>query len=137
MPRGVRAAVKDDGVMELVEHHITITRDPVVKIPKSVYDHELPILNLLEGEENITILESRTVKVKNLDPHAEYERLVRKYAKHENTTAVQQVYGVTAQNLADQLGLDYVPSRGARKAVEIKQSAVVNNETGEEVRELA
>jgi phosphoribosylformylglycinamidine (FGAM) synthase-like enzyme len=110
----------------LTQHTVLIIRDPMVKIPVTIFAHELPVCQLVNGEENVEIIETSQVEVTNFDLEAEYDRLMRKYAMSQ-TTAVVDIYGNNPRLLAEELGLPWQATRGARTVKKLDQSLVVDN----------
>ncbi len=84
----------------------TIERSNEVTISDTFFAHEIPILELIHGEDN--------VKVVNDDYHAielpnnatqEYQRLVTKYGE-KYRSVVDQVFRAGARDVAKELGMD-------------------------------
>lgn len=111
--------------VELTQHLVLIVRDPMVKIPKHVYDHELEILRRINGLDAVEEVSDRQVKVSNFTVEGEYDRLVRIHG----VDVVNEVYGTTPRDLADELGLPYRRQRGARVVREQAMSQQVDNES--------
>ncbi len=108
---------------------ITITRDPMTKIPKHVYQHELPLWEMLEGEDKISVEREKDVEVKDFDVEAEYDRLVRQFGQNKDGKNVAVlVYGINPTALAQELGIYYKPTVGARVARKAPQSLQVGGE---------
>lgn len=115
---------------------VKIVRDPMTHIPVEILEHELPIVNLINGgEENVVVVKSRSVEVANISAGQEFDRLLRKYERSEPRDAVRQIYGVNPRDLADEMGLPYASGRGARAARQQPQSLQV--EDGQEVDQQA
>jgi hypothetical protein len=111
----------------LTQHQILIVRDPMVKIPALIFAHELPIAQLLNGEENVEIVSTSQVEVTNFTIDEEYDRLMRKY-EMSKTAAVVEIYGNTPRLLAEELDLPYSATRGARTIKKLAQSLQIDNE---------
>lgn len=130
-------ATEDEGdKIELVELLVTIQRDPMVKIPTTIYEHELPIIQELYGEDHVEVLKRQLVRVDYFDADTEYDRLVRKYAMSQDKMIVRKVLGSNPRQLAQEAGLDYSPRSGKHKATKLAESAVVDNNDGRVVETL-
>ncbi|MFC4727145.1 hypothetical protein [Coralloluteibacterium thermophilus] len=71
---------------------VVVTRDQMAKLPTEVFEHELPILQLLHGGENkVKVVDSQTWAGDELDARTELERLRNKYDKR-NLQVVDRVY---------------------------------------------
>lgn len=125
-----KATVNEDGgdvhTIVLTQHQILIVRDPMVKIPATIFAHELPIAQALNGEENVEIVSTSQVEVSNFTIDEEYDRLMRKY-EMSKTTVVIDIYGNNPRLLAEELDLPYRASRGARTIKKLDQSLQVDN----------
>jgi hypothetical protein len=86
--------------------HVNIVRDPMVKIAAEVFEHELPILEALNGEDNIEVVSEEEVEVANFNVVDEYDRLRRKYRKLDQGVAIDAL-GRTPATLAKRLGIKY------------------------------
>ena len=106
--------------LELTQHLVTIQRpnDPMTRIPTTVFDHELPILFQIYGQDGIVVVESKIIEVANFDIEEEYARLGRKYEPKDNDNALEKVYGLDARTLAKELGLPYDSSFAAKRTRE-------------------
>lgn len=105
-----------EGVTQLVLFTVTIGRNEVTKVPTQVFQHELPILYHIYGEDLIEVVESRTqyVQVENFDVDNEFDRLQRKYDRSDaGREAIKQVYGQGSYRLAEELGIRSERPRGA------------------------
>jgi hypothetical protein len=126
-----KAAVNEAGdevhSLVLTQHQILIVRDPMVKIPATIFAHELPIAELLNGEANIEIVSTSQVEVSNFTVDEEYDRLMRKY-EMSKTNVVADVYGPNPRQLAEELDLPYRAMRGARTVKKLDQSLQIDNE---------
>lgn len=85
---------------------LTIQRSSEVTITDSFFEHEVPILELIHGEENITILQEdyHEIELPN-NATQEYQRLVTKYGE-KYRPAVDQVFRGGARDIAKKLGMD-------------------------------
>lgn len=102
-------AAKSSKEFTLIRHTITIERDVVTKIADTVYDHELPLLYEVEGDEKVEVVETVEIAVADFDVGVEYDRLLRKYEKRDKTV-VSRILGRTPMQLANQLGIRYTDS---------------------------
>lgn len=121
-------AAETQDEVELDQHVVMVTRDPMMKVPTTVLDHEIPILIALHGEENVAIVETRKVKLTNVSPGSEYDRLTSKYEKSSVAGVVQAVYGNNPSLLAEDMGLPYQRQRGARVARKAAASLFIDHE---------
>lgn len=124
----VKPEPNEDGEYSLVleMHAVLIVRDPMVKIPTEIFAHELPICQLLNGEENVEIIKTFAVEVSKFTIDAEYDRLIRKY-ELSGTNVVIEVYGKNPRLLAEEMGLPYRVQAGARTVKKLEQSLQVDN----------
>lgn len=65
---------------------VIVDRGPMEKIPTKVPAHEGPLLELVHGGmDNLKVVGEEVVEVDDIDPAAEYERLLAKYGVHPDT----------------------------------------------------
>jgi hypothetical protein len=116
-----KAPVGDTQTMTIL--HVNIVRDPMVKIAAEIFEHELPILEALNGEDNIEVVSEEEVEVANFNVVDEYDRLRRKYRKLDQGSAIDAL-GRTPATLAKRLGIAYdrdaIDRRGKRSQALIK-----------------
>lgn len=93
----------EQDIITLTEHTVLITRDPMTKIAKKVYDHELPAIRFVHSADNVEVIDSQPVKVAGFAPEAEYGRLQRKYDR-KNFKVVVPIYGHDASKIASLTG---------------------------------
>lgn len=106
---------------------VTVKRDAMTSIPVDVREHEMPILEVLHGDDAIEVVQTMVMDVPDLSVDEEYDRLLRKYAL-TRTDVVEKVYP-SRRNLADAMGVAYKVKRGAvRSAGKMPGSAVVDNQ---------
>lgn len=121
------AAPKQDTITMTVLH-VNIVRDPMVKVATEVFEHELPILEALNGEDNIEVVSEEEVEVANFNVVDEYDRLRRKYRKLDQGAAIDAL-GRTPATLAKRLGIKYerdaTERRGKRSQALIKDGGKV------------
>lgn len=83
--------------MKARKTEILITRSMFEKIPRTVYEHEIPILKEVHGEANINKNDKKFTEypVEEIDHAAEYNRLSQEYGMHPTIPmlTVQAVYG--------------------------------------------
>lgn len=116
-------------ITELKQLTVLVIRDQMAKVPTQIFEHELPILFHLFGEDGVEVDDSKTrvVEVANFIVDAEFERLQRKY-KHNNAGSVYAVYGESPRQLAEELGLrSEARSRGANRRRQEQQSTAVDH----------
>lgn len=115
--------------IELERHIVLIRSDAMTQTPTEAYDHELPILELVHGVDNIEIAagKSRLVTLENFSVDDEYDRIVRRFALSQRKEAAAEVYGGNPTLLAQELGVAYRRSRGARRAKVLTASLEVDN----------
>lgn len=107
-PNRTKTAVPGDApvvaeVLVLKELDLLITRDPMTKVPKKAYEHELPALEFIHGVENVEVLDAVSVKLSGFDPQVEYTRLVKKYDR-KNFKVIEKVYGLDGRKVAEMTG---------------------------------
>ena len=113
---------EEEGVtVELVQCQVEITRDPMMKPVTTVFAHEVLILQVVHGDDNIQILDETPVTVENFTVGGEYDRLRNKY-EAGNTGALKEVFGSNPKRLADELGLPWHGGSGARTKAKVVQS---------------
>lgn len=95
----------DQPVTTLTSVLVTIERDQMMKVAKRVFEHEIPILEQLHGEDMVSVEDGseRDVKVA-MTAEEEYDRLCRRYGK-KGEQAVHFVYGSQSGKLASETGL--------------------------------
>lgn len=95
--------------LKLVSFSLLIERDPMMKIGKRVFEHEIPILEALHGPDKIEVDENsgREEEV-TLSAEQEYERLIR--TRGEKGAEALRLIFPNASALAHELGLP-VPTR--------------------------
>lgn len=123
-------------ITTLTQLTVLVIRDQMAKVPAQVFEHELPILFHLFGEDGVEVNDSktRTVQVANFNVDAEFERLQRKY-KHNDAASVRAVYGDSARQLAEELGLkSELKSRGANRRRQEQQNMEVDHSAESETK---
>lgn len=69
---------------------VLIDRDAHVKLPTTVADYEVPILEEIYGEELISEVGSQVVEVENFDPEFAYQALITKYKGSADADAARK-----------------------------------------------
>ena len=117
------APAKAEKTMTMTVLHVNIVRDPMVKIAAEIFEHELPILEALNGPDNVEVISEEDVEVANFNVVDEYDRLRRKYRKLDQGAAIDAL-GRTPATLAKRLGIAYdrdaVQRRGQRSQALIR-----------------
>lgn len=85
---------------------LTIHRSSEVTISDSVFKHEVPILELIHGEENVTVVNDdyHAIELPN-NATQEYQRLVSKYGD-KYRSVIDQVFRNGARDVAKEVGMD-------------------------------
>lgn len=104
---------------------VLVVKDAMQQVPKQVYAHELPILRRIYGQDQIVEKSEEDYEVTGFNVDDEYDRLIRTYGASPG--AVEATYGHNPRDLADELGLPYKASSGARKVREPEQSLIIDN----------
>ena len=112
--------------MQLVEHTIAVTRDITQTVHRKAWDHEMPVLKVLHGSDNVAVLSSETIDYPGFNVSDEYKRLKAKYNRKDEgqRLLVERIYGEDAVKLAERLGV--VVRAGT--AIE-KRSVQIDNRT--------
>lgn len=91
--------------VKLNESVVEITRNEVTKVPATVYEHEIPILHALHGEDRVRLIETYEVEVSGFSVRDEFKRLQRRYNNKQTGDVVVKAYPMGEAQLADDLGL--------------------------------
>lgn len=83
---------------------VLISRDSTVTIPVTCFEYELPVLEEIHGEENVTIDSQEDVEVDAFNAAEAYQQLQAKYPQH--LEAIRIVYR-SPKALAKETGLAY------------------------------
>lgn len=85
---------------------LTIYRSTEVTISDTVFKHEVPILELIHGEENVTVTNDdyHEIELPN-NATQEYQRLITKYGD-KYRPVIDQVFRGGARDVAKELGMD-------------------------------
>lgn len=98
------AAAKGAKATTLTSMLVKISPDPMTVLSKRVFEHEIPILQDLHGEDKIEVVEdSERDEDVTLSAQQEFDRLSRCYGP-KGETSLQNVYG-SARGLANEMGL--------------------------------
>lgn len=109
----------------LKECQLLITKNELAKVPTVVYEHEVPILQVVHGEDRVEIVETWDVEVEGFDVVAEFQRLKARYHQPESDNVVHLIYGVTPDTLAARVGVRLTTAQSARKpASSVQQGSV-------------
>lgn len=109
----------------LKECQLLITKNELAKVPTVVYEHEVPILQVVHGEDRVEIVETWDVEVEGFDVVAEFQRLKARYHQPESDNVVHLIYGVTPDTLAARVGVRLTAAQSARKpASSVQQGSV-------------
>ena len=98
---------------------VIVDRGPMEKIPTEVMAHEGPLLELVHGGmDNLKVVGERLVEVEDIDPAAEYERLLAKYGVHPDTKQphIAMVYGGLAEGRFEKALFAGAPKKAKAKA---------------------
>lgn len=105
-----------------------IDRDATVKLPVTVFEYELPVLEAIHGEESVSVHSSKEVRIPDGFNAAEaYNALLRKYPQHHDT--VKSVYP-RAATLARSAGLSY--AQGDDEAAKGEQASIITRDEPDE-----
>lgn len=113
--------VEQGDKMEVTQLIVLIDRDAGTKLPATIFDYELPVLQEIYGEEQIFEVEEDLVEVDFFSANDAFDALRRKYAQHMD--AVLRAYP-RVQNLAKSSGLKFVADQDNGK---LKQSQVTDH----------
>lgn len=91
------------------------------ELSKRVFEHEVVILQVIHGEENVEVVEGSEDSDPIGDASQEHERLMRVYGK-KGSKAVREIYP-TAAALASEAGLKKAPARATRAGMELRQQS--------------
>lgn len=85
---------------------IVIERDPMQKIPKRIFEFELPVIYTVFGEGTVSVLEGsyEEVFVPDFDVQEAYDQLLRRYDRNSDDP-VRKVWGNDVTKLANELGI--------------------------------
>lgn len=98
------AAAKGAKKVTLTSFLVKISPDPMTSLSKRVFEHEIPILQDLHGEDKIEVIEdSERDEEVTLSAQQEFDRLSRCYGP-KGETSLQNVYS-SPRGLANEMGL--------------------------------
>jgi len=75
---------KDEETVTLTQLVVIIDRDASLKLPATIFDYELPILEAIYGEDQVYVDSEEDVEVAVMTANEAHEALRRKYAQHVN-----------------------------------------------------
>lgn len=88
---------------------VVVTKDPMMKTPVTVYEHEVLVLQEVHGEDAVEVKEEYEVYVpEGFTAADEYERMLAKYGfrlQRNQPHPVVAIWGKGPQALADHLGI--------------------------------
>lgn len=118
--------------------NVMIRRDVAAQIPRTVRGHEVPLLRLVHGKSNVTIVSEQDVD-EVIEPGAEFERLCRVYGYDARKEAFRAeiIYGVDGRELAELLEADRESAARAAQEQARAESARATRERELEQREAA
>lgn len=111
-PPSARVASDDDegdNIVTLKQASIIVHRNDLTGIPDTVFEHELPILRQLHGEDFVQVLKTEDVRVADFDANTEFSRLKRKYRNPNaaDRDVVGMVYGNDPRRVAEAAGVKF------------------------------
>lgn len=123
------AIVDDAETVTLTSLIVLIEHDQMSKAPSRVFEHELPVLFELHGEDKVTVVEgsAEEVDVDVADVREMYDQLLRKYGK-KGENAVRTIYP-RVSDLAEELGVEVRRTRvrGSKYKPDTQQSEQVDH----------
>lgn len=84
------AVAESEDVITLTQLVVIIDRGADIKLPTTIFDYELPVLEAIYGEELIAVVDEDEVEVPAFTANEAHDALRRKYA--QNIDAVLGVY---------------------------------------------
>lgn len=119
-PKPPEARAEREFVGEATTVRVQIKKD-TSELSKRVFEHEVVILQVIHGEENVEVVEGSEDSDPIGDASQEHERLMRVYGK-KGSKAVREIYP-TAAALASEAGLKKAPARATRAGMELRQQS--------------
>lgn len=112
----------------LKEVVVVIEKDTMMKIPTTVYEHEVLVLTEIHGEDKVVVKEEYEVYApEDFVVADEFERMKAKYGRRLQSGQphpVERAWGKTAAGLADHLGL---PRGKAAKHIQNESEQIVRD----------
>lgn len=99
---------------------VKISKDTAV-LSRRVFEHEVVLLQLLFGEENVEIVEGSEMQEPVGNATEEHDRLLRVYGK-KGAKIVREVYPTSA-SLASEAGLKKAPARASKPGLELREQS--------------
>lgn len=62
---------------------VLLDRDANTSLPATVFDYELPLLDIIYGEDHYEVISEESIEIEDFDVVEAYEGLRRKYQQHE------------------------------------------------------
>lgn len=123
-------SVEGDGdTVTLESVRVLIVRDPMAKIPVTVFTYELAVLFTLHGQDAIEVNEGsfREQEVQDFNVERVYDQLIRKYGA-DGEAAVRKVYP-RVQDLAEECGIEIKRTvrRGANYRAQAQGSSEIDH----------
>lgn len=116
-----QAPTDQEEVVALTQLTVIIDRGADIKLPTTIYEYELPILQAIYGEDLVAVVDEDDVEVPAFTANEAHDALRRKYA--QNIDAVLSVFPRPA-SLAKASGLDVEEDASKGK---LQQSAVMDH----------
>lgn len=116
-----QAAADQEEVVALTQLTVIIDRGADIKLPTTIYEYELPILQAIYGEDLVAVVDEDDVEVPAFTANEAHDALRRKYA--QNIDAVLSVFP-RPSSLAKASGLDVEEDASKGK---LQQSAVMDH----------
>ncbi|NII54396.1 hypothetical protein [Luteibacter sp. SG786] len=116
-----QASADQEEVVALTQLTVIIDRGADIKLPTTIYEYELPILQAIYGEDLVAVVDEDDVEVPAFTANEAHDALRRKYA--QNIDAVLSVFPRPSA-LAKSSGLDVEEDASKGK---LQQSAVMDH----------
>lgn len=116
-----RAKTKAKPVVRLNECVVYLARNELTKIPVTVFEHEVPVLIAVHGDDKVQIVETYEVEIEGFSVVDEYERLKRRYNTKATPEAVTKAFPMGLRQLAGDLGVKVDESEARKKAAASQQ----------------
>lgn len=109
-------AAKQDAkkVVTLTQLRVAVRRDEQTTVPVYVFEHELPVLQAMHGEDNVRVIEHDTIQYAGFNAASELQRLKRKYRDRDGTTKSVDLAYRNPIELARAAGVRYSGEEAAK-----------------------
>jgi len=114
---------EQEETIPLTQLTVIIDRGADIKLPTTIFEYELPVLQAIYGEEQVFVAEEEDVEVPTFTANEAHDALRRKYSQEQSLQAVLSVYPRPA-TLAKASGLEVDEDAGKGK---LQQSAVTDH----------